>query len=105
MMMFDMAKMMKQAKKMQDKMMEIQDELAGTTIVGKSSCGKVQISCTGKFEEWNVTGLEGVEPAEANAKVQEALEDLTKQIMEQTQSRMGELTKGLNIPGLKLPGM
>ena len=105
MMMFDMAKMMKQAKKMQDKMMEIQDELAGTTMTGKSSCGKVSISCSGKFENWEVSGLESVEPADANAKTQEALENLTSQIMEQTQSRMGELTKGLNIPGMKLPGM
>jgi nucleoid-associated protein EbfC len=101
MMMFDMAKMMKQAKKMQDKMMEIQDELANTEMVGKSSAGDVSVSCTGKFENWNVSGLTN----EQNEKVQQALEALTAQIMEQTQNRMGDLTKGLNIPGLKLPGM
>lgn len=101
MMMFDMAKMMKQAKKMQDKMMEIQDELANTEMQGKSTSGDVSVSCTGKFENWQVEGLS----AEDNKKVKQALESLTAQIMEQTQSRMGDLTKGLNIPGLKLPGM
>jgi nucleoid-associated protein EbfC len=103
--MFDMAKMMKQAKSMQDKMMTIQEELAGTRFEGKSADGSVTISCTGKFENWEVSGLEKVAPAEANAKNQEALESLTQSIMSQTQSKMGELTKGLNIPGLKLPGM
>jgi len=103
--MFDMAKMMKQAKSMQDKMMTIQEELAGTRFEGQSTDGSVSISCTGKFENWEVSGLEKVAPAEANAKNKEALENLTQSIMSQTQSKMGELTKGLNIPGLKLPGM
>jgi nucleoid-associated protein EbfC len=101
MMMFDMAKMMKQAKKMQDKMMEIQEELAVAEMEGKSADGTISIKCTGKFEGWLVSGL----TPEQNEQVKQALEALAGEIMEQTQSRMGDLTKGLNIPGLKLPGM
>jgi DNA-binding YbaB/EbfC family protein len=102
--MFDMAKMMKQAKDVQDKMMKMQEELAKTTFEGASSCGKVRISCNGKFEGWNVSIDSDVAGPEVAAKVREALEALTQKIMGQTQDKMSSLTKGLNIPGLKLPG-
>ena len=104
-MMFDMAKMMSQAKKMQDQMVKIQEELANAIFEGKSSCGRVIVSCSGKFENWKVDIASGLDSKDCGKLVVEALEELTKSIMEQTQSKMGALTKGLNIPGLKLPGM
>ncbi|XVJ51711.1 MAG: YbaB/EbfC family nucleoid-associated protein [Vampirovibrio sp.] len=104
MMMFDMAKMMSQAKKMQDQMVKIQEDLAKTTFEGKSDCGKVKVSCTGKFENWKVDIASGLDSSVTGKLVVEALEDLTKSIMNKTQDKMGDLTKGLNIPGFKLPG-
>lgn len=104
--MFDMAKMMAQAKKVQDRMTSIQDELAQLTLTGKSSDGLVTITCTGKFE---FTGV-SVDPAAMNgdasameARISEALQDVTNQIMSITEGKMKELTAGINIPGLKLP--
>ena len=105
MMMFDMAKMMSQAKKMQDQMVKIQDELASTRFEGVSKNGQVKVSCTGKFEDWNVEIAPDVNASTTGDLVVEALEALTQAVMNQTQDKMGALTKGLNIPGLKLPGM
>jgi DNA-binding protein YbaB len=104
-MMFDMAKMMSQAKKMQDQMVKIQDELASTRFEGSSKNGQVTISCTGKFEDWKVNIAPDANASGTSDLVAEALEALTQSIMSQTQDKMGALTKGLNIPGLKLPGM
>jgi DNA-binding protein YbaB len=104
-MMFDMAKMMSQAKKMQDQMMKIQEELASTRFEGKSKNGQVSVSCTGKFEDWKVDIAKDAQGNQTGALVVEALEALTQSIMTQTQDKMGVLTKGLNIPGFKLPGM
>jgi nucleoid-associated protein EbfC len=105
MMMFDMAKMMKQAKDVQDKMMKIQDELASTEMQGKSDDGNVEVTCSGKFDNWQVTinpSLNG-DTALIQAGVQQALVALSNTIMNTTQDKMSSLTKGLNIPGLKLP--
>jgi DNA-binding protein YbaB len=90
-MMFDMAKMMSQAKK--------------TRFEGKSKNGQVSVSCTGKFEDWKVDIAKEAQGDQTGALVVEALEALTQSIMTQTQDKMGVLTKGLNIPGFKLPGM
>ena len=105
--MFDIAKMMAQAKKVQDRMEGTQTELADTTIIGQSSCGNVVITCNGKFEFTNVEVKpewgNGATAEEIQTKTLEALQDITNQIMGITESKMKELTQGINIPGLKLP--
>jgi nucleoid-associated protein EbfC len=107
MMMFDIGKMMSQAKKMQDQMVKIQDELAATEMKGQSKDGLVTVTCNGKFENWKVT----ISPELAKAgdatklqnDMQEALQDLSEQVAKKTQDKMSAITQGLNIPGLKLP--
>jgi DNA-binding YbaB/EbfC family protein len=105
--MFDMAKMMAQAKKVQDKMGKIQEDLEKLEVTGKSANGLVSVTCNGKFEFQAVT----IDPAfltsssaeQVQVSVLEALQNATEQIVNQTQEQMASLTAGLNIPGLKLP--
>lgn len=105
--MFDMAKMMAQAKKVQDKMAKIQDDLEHMEVVGKAGGGQVKIVCNGKFEFKSVSiAPELVLKGDAGMiedLVHAALKDCTDQIMKHTQDKMESLTAGLNIPGLKLP--
>jgi nucleoid-associated protein EbfC len=76
-------------------------------ITGKSVCGNVEITCNGKFEfttvKMNEAWAQAASAAELQAKTLEALQDITRQIMGLTESKMKELTQGINIPGLKLP--
>jgi nucleoid-associated protein EbfC len=103
--MFDIAKMMAQAKKVQDRMGSIQEELAGMEVTGKSKNGKVSVTCNGKFEFTNVVIAPDAvgNAAELQVWVLEALQDATTQILGITEGKMKELTAGINIPGLKLP--
>lgn len=105
--MFDMAKMMAQAKKVQDKMGKIQEELEEMEVVGKAANGQVKVICNGKFEFKSVTIapelLASGDAAMLEDLVLTALKDAHEQIMKLTQEKMSALTAGLNIPGLKLP--
>jgi DNA-binding YbaB/EbfC family protein len=106
--MFDIKKMMDQAKKVQDQMMDIQEELANAEIVGVSKCGGVKITCTGKFECKSVDIVSDAllsDKAKLQTAIAEAFTNVAEQVMKRTQDKMASLTKGLNIPGLKLPGM
>lgn len=106
--MFDIKKMMDQAKKVQDQMMSIQEELAAAEITGTSNCGGVKVTCTGKFECRKVEIINQAllqDQAKLEAAIAEAFNNVAEQVMKRTQDKMASLTKGLNIPGLKLPGM
>jgi nucleoid-associated protein EbfC len=105
--MFDMAKMMAQAKKVQDKMAKIQDDLEHLEVTGKAGGGQVKVVCNGKFEFKSVF-IDPALLAKGDSGMVEdlmlaALKDCTDQIMKHTQDKMESLTAGLNIPGLKLP--
>ena len=103
--MFDMAKMMAQAKKVQDRMNNIQEELGEMEVTGTAGGDKVKVVCTGKFEFKSVH----IDPSVAGdaAMLEDlmltALKDASDQIMKLTQDKMKALTAGINIPGLKLP--
>lgn len=105
--MFDMAKMMAQAKKVQDRMNGIQDELASLTVVGQAGGGQVKVTCNGKFEFSKVEIapelLSSGDAGMLEDLVLMALKDGTGQILKVTQDKMSALTSGINIPGLKLP--
>ena len=105
--MFDMAKMMAQAKKVQDKMQSIQEELADLQVTGTAGGGKVKVTCNGKFEFLKVEIAPELAQGGDNAMLEDlvlsALKDGTSQIMKITQDKMSALTAGINIPGLKLP--
>ena len=96
--------MMKQVQKMQSKMMQLQEELQEKEVEGTAGGGMVKVIATGKgdikevkiekevFEENDVEMLEDLIVAAIN-QAQEAASNLQ-------QETMGEVTGGLNIPGL-----
>jgi nucleoid-associated protein EbfC len=104
----DMAKMMKAAQEMQAKMLEMQENLSKTVVLGESGAGLVKARVTAKGE---VTGLD-IDPSILVASEKEVVEDLIlaaikdAQMKAQTRSQqeMARLTEGMGLPpGMKLP--
>ncbi len=104
----DMAKMMKTAQDMQSKMVELQEELARTVVLGESGGGLVRARATAKGE---LTGLE-IDPSIFVASEKEVVEDLILAAIKDAQTKAGirsqqemaRLTEGLGLPpGMKLP--
>ncbi len=104
----DMAKMMKAATEMQEKMAEMQDSLSRTVIEGSSGAGLVKVRCTAKGE---VTGLE-IDASILVPSEKEVLEDLILAAVKDAQTRaatratteLSRMTEAMGLPpGMKLP--
>ncbi len=104
----DMAKMMKAAQDAQAKMVELQEELANTVVVGESGAGLVKARATAKGQ---VTGLD-IDPSILVASEKEVVEDLILAAINdaqakaqvRTQQEVAKLTQGLGLPAdFKLP--
>jgi DNA-binding YbaB/EbfC family protein len=104
----DMAKMMKAAQDMQQKMAQLQEDMAQMTVTGESGAGLVKATCTVKGE---LKGLE-IDPSIFNPTEKEVVEDLILAAIkdaqgkasEKAQAEMAKLTEGLGLPkDMKLP--
>lgn len=104
----DMAKMMKAAQDMQQKMAQLQEEMQQMTVTGESGAGLVKATCTVKGE---LKGLD-IDPSIFSADDKEVVEDLILAAIkdaqgkaaEKAQAEMGKLTEGLGLPkDMKLP--
>ncbi|MFN3525331.1 MAG: YbaB/EbfC family nucleoid-associated protein [Paracoccus sp. (in: a-proteobacteria)] len=104
----DMAKMMKAAKDMQDKIGQMQEDLARITVTGSSGAGLVRATCTAKGE---LTALD-IDPSIFVPSEKEVVEDLILAAIkeaqrlaeEKMQSEMARVTEGLGLPaGMKFP--
>ena len=104
----DMAKMMKTAKDMQEKMSALQDEMSNITVIGESGAGLVKATATAKGE---LTALE-IDPSIFHPDEKEVVEDLIlaaikdaqAKASERSQQEMSKLTEGLGLPAdMKLP--
>ena len=97
---------MKQAQAMQENMQQAQEELARTEVTGQSGAGMVEVTMTCRHDVKSIN----IDPALMNDE-KEILEDLVaaafndavRKVESVSQEKMGGLTSGLNIPGLKLP--
>jgi hypothetical protein len=106
----NMAGMMKQIQKMQERMAQVQEELELKTVVGESGGGMVKATANGKQR---LIAL-AIEREVINSEEQDMLEDLilaaVNKALEESQKvaqeEMGKVTSGIlpNIPGLNLPG-
>ncbi|CAM3265080.1 YbaB/EbfC family nucleoid-associated protein [Paracoccus nototheniae] len=104
----DMAKMMKTAKDMQDKMAQVQEDLARITVTGSSGAGLVKATCTAKGE---LTALDIDQsifvPSEKEVVedlILAAIKDAQRNAEDRMQSEMARITEGLGLPpGMKLP--
>ncbi len=95
---------MKQAQQMQQKMGEIKDQLEKEEVTASSGGGMVKVTMNGKQK---VTSIK-IDPEVVNKEDVEMLEDLIysavneaqDRVQEMVKERMGELTGGINIPGI-----
>jgi DNA-binding YbaB/EbfC family protein len=95
---------MKQAKKMQERMARLQEELETKTVEASSGGGMVSVVVNGKFEiivlkiEKDVVNAEDVEMLQDL--VMAAINEGVRKAQEMTTAEMSKITGGLNIPGL-----
>ncbi len=99
-----MGNMMKQAQKLQGKMMKLQEELAEKTIEASSGGGMVKVVANGKQQVVSIDiEKEVVDPEDVEMLqdlVLAAVNDALAKSQEMVSSEMGKLTGGMNIPGL-----
>ncbi len=104
----DMAKMMKAAQEMQQKMASLQEEMHNLMVTGESGAGLVKATCTAKGE---LKGLD-IDPSIFNADDKEVVEDLIMAAIKDAQTKandrakeeMGKLTEGMGLPkDMELP--
>lgn len=100
----NMNSMMKQAQKMQKKMLEAQKDLATKTVEASSGGGMVKVVANGAQKiESIVLEKEVVDPEDLEMLqdlVLSAVNDALKKSQEMVSTEMGKLTGGMNIPGL-----
>ena len=102
--MSSIGKLVKKAARIQQQMEDVQNQLAGRTVEASSGGGAVKVTakCDG-----NIASIK-IDPQAANPADVQMLEDLVltavnnalAQAREVSNSEMGKLTSGLNIPGL-----
>ena len=104
----DMMGMMKQARELQTKMEQLQQEVATMEVTGTSGGGLVTVTMTGKSEMKRIA----IDPSLVKPEEIEILEDLIVAAVNDARAkaeakladRMRELTGGLQLPpGMKLP--
>jgi DNA-binding YbaB/EbfC family protein len=98
----NMQNMMKQMQKMQKQMQEAQEELAEKKFEGSSGGGMVKISISGQKEITDVQiKEEAVDPDDIDMLqdlVLAAVNDALKKVDDETNQKMGQFTKGMNLP-------
>lgn len=99
-----MGNMMKQAQKLQAKMIKLQDELAERTVTASAGGGMIEVTANGRQQ---VTAIvidpEVVDPDDVDMLqdlVMAAVNDALNKSQEMVSQEMGKLAPGMNIPGL-----
>lgn len=100
---------MQQVKALQDKMARMQEELSTQTVESAAGGGMVTVVVNGRQEVLSIK----IDPQVVDSGDIEMLEDLVlaavndglRKSQELMASEMGKIAGGLNIPGLKIPGL
>lgn len=96
--------MMKQAQKLQSKMLKLQEEMAEKTVETSSGGGMVKVIANGKQQILSIQLEKEVVDPEDIEMLQDlmlaAVNDALSKSQEMVSSEMSKLTGGLNIPGL-----
>lgn len=104
----DMAKLMKHAQEMQNRMADAQNRLDDVEVVGEAGAGLVKVTATAKGA---VKAL-SIDPSLFVPEEREVVEDLIVAAVQDAQARamvaaqseMAKVTEGLDLPaGMKLP--
>ena len=104
----NLGQMLQQAQKVQQRMNELQAELANTEVSGSSGGGMIQVTMTGKFEVRRLTIDPSLFKPEEKTVVEDlivaALNDARAKAEAKISEKMSELTGGLPLPpGMTLP--
>lgn len=96
--------MMKQAQKLQAKMLQLQTELADKTVEATAGGGMVKVVANGKQQILSIViEKEVVDPEDVEMLqdlITAAVNDALAKSQEMVSSQMSKLTGGMNIPGL-----
>jgi DNA-binding YbaB/EbfC family protein len=99
-----MGNMVKQAQKLQAKMMRLQQELADKTVETSAGGGMVQVVANGRQQVISIhIEKEVVDPEDVEMLqdlILAAVNDALSKAQEMVSSEMGKLTGGMNIPGM-----
>ncbi|HSH80677.1 MAG TPA: YbaB/EbfC family nucleoid-associated protein [Herpetosiphonaceae bacterium] len=97
-------KMMAQLQQMQNKLMKAQEELGNLTVEGTSGGGAVRVTMNGHRELRDIyISPDAVDPEDVETlqeMVAAAFNDASKKAQDLSESKLGGLTGGMNIPGL-----
>ncbi|MFV0437513.1 MAG: YbaB/EbfC family nucleoid-associated protein [Desulfopila sp.] len=100
----DFTKIMEQAQQMQQRMKHIQEGLAKKTIVGSAGGGMVQVTMNGQGDVLAVAIEQPlIDPNEAQMLqdlIVAATNDGLRKVKELSKQELGQLTGGLDLPGL-----
>jgi len=100
----NMNSMMKQAQKLQKKMLKMQEELAAKTVEATAGGGMVKVVANGGQKIESITLEKEVVDPEDIEMLQDlilaATNDALKKSQDMVSSQMGKLTGGMNIPGM-----
>ncbi len=105
----DVAKLLRQFQKLQGEFKKAQGEIAKEEVTGSSGGGMVEVTVNGKFEVIDIR----IEKKLLEEKDVEMLEDLIlaavnkamAKVQELVKGKLGQLTGGLSIPGIGIPGI
>lgn len=99
-----MGNMMKQAQKLQAKMLKMQEELAEKTVETSAGGGMISVVANGRQQIVSITiDKEVVDPEDVEMLqdlVLAAVNDALNKSQEMVAGEMGKITGGMNIPGL-----
>ena len=95
---------MKQAQKLQAKMIKLQDEMADKTVESSAGGGMVKVTANGRQQVLKIEiEKEVVDPEEVDMLqdlILAAVNDALNKAQEMMSTEMNKLTGGMNIPGL-----
>jgi len=101
---FNMQQMMKQAKMMQKKMLETQEELKKMEFEASAGGGAIKVRVNGDQEilevKLNTEMIDAEDLEMVEDMVMVAVNDAIKQSKDEAKNKMSGLTGGMNIPGL-----
>lgn len=100
----DMNSIMQQAQQMQQKMKDIQEELAKKSITGSAGGGMVNVTVNGQGEIMAVEIEKALLTPDEAQMLQDLIVSATNEALrkakELSKQELGQLTGGLNLPGL-----
>ena len=100
----NMNQMLKQAQKMQEQMMKMQEELETKTYEATSGGGAVKVIIDGKREVQEIIlSPDAVDPDDVEMlqdMIVAAVNEALRKVDEESSQQLGSITGGINIPGL-----